>query len=92
MDATNWKSLDDLYDSFFVAVHAPAWHGRNLNAVRDSIGGGQINEIEVPYCLVLRHYDRISGHLKEETDIFIEVVSDLEKGRVPVKIRAENSS
>jgi RNAse (barnase) inhibitor barstar len=92
MDASKWKTLDDLYDSFFEAVKAPAWHGRNLNAVRDSIGVGQINEIEVPYRLVLTHYDRVSGHLKEATEIFIQVVSDLEKKGIPVKIRIENSN
>jgi RNAse (barnase) inhibitor barstar len=90
MDASKWNSLDDLYDSFFEAVKAPAWHGRNLNAVRDSIRAGQINEIEVPYCLVLKHSDRIPAHLKENAEFFIELVSNLAKEGIPVKIRIEN--
>jgi RNAse (barnase) inhibitor barstar len=52
--AHRWRTADDFYDSFFSAVRAPAWHGRNFDALCDSIGDGQINEIEVPYRIVIR--------------------------------------
>jgi RNAse (barnase) inhibitor barstar len=90
MDAGKWKSLDDLYLSFFEAVKAPAWHGKNLNAIHDSIGGGQVNGVEVPYRLVFKNYDQLSGDLKEKIDFFIEVVSDLAKEGVPVEVRIES--
>ena len=86
MDAAQWKSIDDLYLSFFEAVKAPAWHGKNLNAVRDSIGAGQINGIEVPYRLVIKNYGALSGELKAQTDFFIEVISDLAKEGVQVEV------
>ncbi len=89
MDASKWKTLDDLYDSFFEAVKAPVWHGRNLNAVRDSVGVGQINGIEVPYCLVLKNYHQLSDQLKEKADNFVELISDLEREGTPVKIRVD---
>jgi RNAse (barnase) inhibitor barstar len=92
MDASQWKTIDDLYLSFFEAVKAPAWHGKNLDAVRDSIGTGRINGIEVPYCLVLRNYDHLPDHLKEKTDFFIEAISDLAKEGIPVEIRIESSN
>ncbi len=47
LDASNWRNHDDMYLSFFEAVKAPKWHGKNFNALRDSIKAGQINEIEV---------------------------------------------
>jgi RNAse (barnase) inhibitor barstar len=92
MDASQWKTADDLYLSFFEAVEAPAWHGKNLDAVRESIGAGRINGIEVPYRLVLRNYDHLPGHLKEKADAFIQVISDLAKEGIPVEIRIESSS
>jgi RNAse (barnase) inhibitor barstar len=91
MDAAAWKSSDDLYLSFFNAVQAPEWHGKNLNAIRDSIGGGQINKIEVPYRLVFKNYDTLSSDLKQKTDFFIEVVSDMAKEGIPVEVRIESN-
>ena len=92
MDASSWKTVDDLYLSFFTAVQAPAWHGKNLDAVRDSIGTGRINGIEVPYCLVLRNCNHLPDSLKEETDSFIKVVSQLAQEGIPVDIRLESSN
>jgi RNAse (barnase) inhibitor barstar len=37
MDGAAWNSEDDVYDAFFRVVGAPAWHGRNFNALNDSI-------------------------------------------------------
>ena len=51
LDGSNWKTTDDFYDAFFRAVGAPSWHGRNFNALRDSIITGQINKIELPYTI-----------------------------------------
>jgi len=90
MNASSWESSDDLYRAFFHAVQAPAWHGKNLNAIRDSIASGQINKIEVPYRLVFTNYASLSGELKQVTDFFIEAVSDLKKEGISVDVRIEN--
>jgi RNAse (barnase) inhibitor barstar len=55
LDAREWTTQDDVYDSFFRAVGAPDWHGRNLDALNDSIAGRQINAIEVPYLIVIKN-------------------------------------
>ena len=55
LDASTWKNADDFYSAFFKAVGAPEWHGRNFNALDDSIAHGRINEIEVPYRIVIRN-------------------------------------
>jgi RNAse (barnase) inhibitor barstar len=48
LDGADWKTKDDFYDAFFKAVGALSWHGRNFNALRDSIITGQISEVELP--------------------------------------------
>jgi RNAse (barnase) inhibitor barstar len=48
LDGSEWKTKDDVYNAFFRAVGAPEWHGRNLDALADSISGGSINQVEVP--------------------------------------------
>jgi RNAse (barnase) inhibitor barstar len=91
MDAAGWKTTDDLYHSFFLAVGAPDWHGRNFNALHDSIGVGQINQIEVPYRLVIANYDKVHPAVKELAGHFIDLIHELGEKGVPVEIRVENS-
>jgi RNAse (barnase) inhibitor barstar len=52
LDGSTWQNRDDVYDAFFKAVGAPDWHGRNFDALNDSIATGSINKIEVPYRLI----------------------------------------
>jgi RNAse (barnase) inhibitor barstar len=92
MDASEWETVDDLFRSFFRVVGAPSWHGRNFNALRDSIGAGQINNIEVPYRLVFRNDDKIHPAVKERAEHFIAVIHELAGQGVPVEIRVEHSN
>ena len=55
LDGSRWASRDDLFDDLLAALGAPDWHGRNGDALIDSIGTGDINAVEPPYLL------RISG-------------------------------
>src|SRR5437667_10874672 len=91
MDATEWQTTDDLFLSFFRVVEAPSWHGKNFNALRDSIGTGQINNVEVPYRIVFNNYDRVNPQVKDDSDHFIEVIHELASEGVPVEIRSESS-
>jgi hypothetical protein len=59
LNGAEWAGRGDVYASFFRAVGAPAWHGRNFDALRDSIETGQINAIEVPYRVVIQNYSRV---------------------------------
>ena len=45
LNGAAWSTKDDVYDAFFRAVGAPEWHGRNFDALRDSIAGGEINKL-----------------------------------------------
>jgi len=90
LDGAGWATKDDVYDAFFQAVGAPEWHGRNFNALNDSIAGGDINRIEVPYELNIQNYDKITGEAKNMTEDFINLIRELEANGCPVKIRVEN--
>ncbi len=92
LDASTWKTKDDVYDSFFRAVNAPAWHGRNLDALRDSIRTGQINEIEVPYRLVVRNNQTLGALAKAMLEDFVKLIHDLAAHGCPVEIRVENTN
>jgi|ERR1700675_2908780 RNAse (barnase) inhibitor barstar len=92
MDGRNWKNQDDVYDSFFQAVGAPSWHGRNLNALNDSIGTGKINRIEAPYCLVIQNHDLIQEGARNMTADFVALIRELKDRGCEVDVRVENST
>jgi RNAse (barnase) inhibitor barstar len=89
LNGADWAAKDDVYNAFFRAIGAPEWHGRNLDALADSISGGSINQVEVPYRLVIKSYDRIGPDAKAMTDKFINLVHELATEGCPVEIRVE---
>ena len=91
LDGANWDRCDDVYDAFFKAVGAPSWHGRNLDALNDSIANGQINQIEVPYRLIIRNFDLIGPAAKNMANDFVNLVRELNSRGTPVEIRVQNS-
>ncbi len=62
----NWaqiKDKDNLYNSLFEQLDSPSWHGKNLNALWDSISGGGINGVEPPYRVLIRNENEIPDDL-----------------------------
>ncbi|MBO9575444.1 MAG: barstar family protein [Sphingobium sp.] len=49
LDASNWRSFPDFYEALLAGLGAPDWHGRNLDALIDSMVYGGINTIERPF-------------------------------------------
>jgi Barstar (barnase inhibitor) len=90
LDASKWHTSDDVYDSFFAVVGAPSWHGRNFDALEDSIETGSINQCEVPYWLIIKGYGKVGDGAREMASKFINFISELEARGIPVAIRIEN--
>ena len=74
LDGLDWTTKDDGYNAFSRTFGAPELHGRNFDALNDSIANGSINELEVPYRLVLKNYDLISGEAKKMKDDFVGLI------------------
>lgn len=75
LDGSRWKTGDDFYDSLFAALGSPPWHGRNFDALRDSIMGGQINNVEQPFVLYLGGTNTIAAELKALIGGFIDLIN-----------------
>ncbi|WP_172838340.1 barstar family protein [Terriglobus roseus] len=87
LDGANWFKPDDFYDSVFAAVGAPPWHGRNFNALIDSISTGGINAIEVPYRIVIFNAHLIGPDAQETASRFTTIIERLQEDReCPVQI------
>ena len=53
LDGSGWRIPVDFYDALLPELGAPDWHGRNLDALYDSLGGG-INCLEPPLKVVIQ--------------------------------------
>lgn len=91
LDAAAWKSRDDFFDAFFEAVGAPDRHGRNFNALYDSIGTGRINKTEVPYRVVIGNAKGMSGDAAALVEELGDLFKHLERNGCPVDLAVEQS-
>jgi len=76
LDGRNWNASDDVYDSF-KAVRAPEWRGSNFNARIDSIETGRINEIGVPYRLIITHRGAGGKGEKKMVSGFVDLIPEM---------------
>jgi RNAse (barnase) inhibitor barstar len=77
LDASKWKTKDNFYDALLPALGAPPWHGRNLDALNDSIGSDEINELRLPFRFLLVGTDTVPSELRSYLKKFSELVADL---------------
>jgi RNAse (barnase) inhibitor barstar len=91
LEGCGWQKVDDVYDAFFAAVGAPDWHGRNFNALNDSIATGSINAIEVPYRIVIRNFDLITGEARQMALNFVDLLRELQERGVSVEVEVRDS-
>jgi RNAse (barnase) inhibitor barstar len=89
LDGGKWAVAEDVYDAFFQAVGAPSWHGHNFNALRDSISGGQINQVELPYVIKITNYDSIGPNAKTMAQHFVEFIKELKESGCKVNVEIE---
>ena len=78
----NWQKInssDEFFDTFLPQVEAPKWHGRNLNALNDSLVIGDVNAIEPPYCIVNTETSKIKPEIQAFYLTVKEVFEEAEK-------------
>jgi len=77
LDASNWKSADDIYESLFTAIGAPEWHGRHFDALNDSIVTGSINSVEVPYTISISGMNSANPEVRRLVADLVDFISAL---------------
>jgi hypothetical protein len=69
LDATNWTTVHDFYDALFSAIGAPEWHGRNINALIDSMIWGGINKVDPPYIIHIKGVGQLSKGVRDHIEL-----------------------
>ncbi len=86
LDASGWQSEDDFYQAFLSSVGAPQWHGHNLDALVDTIRGGDINEINTPYSVVITNVSRAGEDAGRIISKFADLAADLRSDGCPIDV------
>jgi hypothetical protein len=89
LNAGAWQSANDFYSAFFLAVGAPEWHGRNFDALIDSIQTGRINQIEVPYKILIQSPSNDNEGVKTILRDLAELVLDMQSNGCPVSLQIQ---
>ena len=86
LEAYSWTTQDQFYDELLPQLGAPAWHGRNLDALWDSITSGDINRVNPPFEVVLRGLERCPQDLRSHLRRFAELMDEARREGAAVKV------
>jgi RNAse (barnase) inhibitor barstar len=90
LNAAGWNTRDDFYAAFFQAVGAPEWHGRNFDALLDSIQTGRINVVEVPYKILVANSAIAGSAVRAALSEFAGLVGFMASNGCPVSLTIQS--
>jgi len=77
LDARKWRTGMDFYEALLKKLGAPARHGRNANALIDSMIRGGINAIEAPYTIRVVGTSRLPAEARNEMLKVVNILSEV---------------
>jgi RNAse (barnase) inhibitor barstar len=92
LDASKWTNSDDIYESLFTVLGSPVWHGKNFDALNDSIVTSDINSVEVPYILSIRNVKAANSKVTRFVSDLTAFISEREAQGCSVSIKIEDDS
>lgn len=88
VDISNAQDGFDFYGAIAEALDAPDWHGRNLNAVMESLTFGGNGTLSPPFVIVLEKVTSASRLIQRECKHFASLVAEhCEPNSVSVRLR-----
>jgi RNAse (barnase) inhibitor barstar len=84
LDATRWTNADDVWTAVLDALGAPDWHGRNLDALADSLTGVDLNVVNPPFTLRVSGFGLAGRAAQTEAQRLATLFDSLSQDGVPV--------
>jgi RNAse (barnase) inhibitor barstar len=81
LDASGWNTVSDFYDALLLTIGAPAWHGRSIDALIDSMVYEGINALEAPYAVTIVNVAKLSEPLKTEVRLAAKAIQEAREDR-----------
>ena len=76
LDAERWSNVLDFYSALLEALGAPAWHGKSVDALVDSIIWSGIKAVEPPYKISIRHAAGAPKDVLEEIELAKQALAE----------------
>ncbi len=76
IDGHDWETELDLIEAIIKGVDGPFWHGRNYNALYDSLVIGSVNGIDPPYDFVIRPPANPTPELAAAISYFLATIEE----------------
>ncbi|MEY9875289.1 hypothetical protein ABH931_004790 [Streptacidiphilus sp. MAP12-33] len=81
LDASGWRTEDDLHDDVAAALDFPNYYGRNLDALNDCLRDVMSGEYGVPsgaagVAFVFTHYDAFVRACPREAHVVLDILAD----------------
>jgi RNAse (barnase) inhibitor barstar len=92
LDAGGWTDWSDFYDALFAGLGSPHWHGKNLDALIDSMIHGGINEIEPPYRIVVANVSKAGAGARSELAAAIMALGDAGGTKEGIEFKTDSGS
>jgi RNAse (barnase) inhibitor barstar len=74
LNASSWRSQEDFYSALLPRLEAPAWHGRNLDALEESLRDSDINQLGPPFKVIVEKAPReMNAFLSKVAVVFSDV-------------------
>ena len=89
LDGRNWQTELDLIEAVIAGVGGPFWHGRNYNALYDSLVVGSINGIDPPYDFIIKLPTDVRTEVAAAVSYFLARISEWRAAGAEVSARVE---
>jgi RNAse (barnase) inhibitor barstar len=86
LSGAHWATHDDFYEALLPRLGAPDWHGHNLDALWDSITGGDINSVNPPFRIQINGIDEVTSECKLLVDRVVALMSEAKSQGVIVEV------
>src|SRR5215210_8137398 len=74
LDGRIWVSSDDFYEALLGALGAPGWHGRNLDALEETLSSGEMNAVNPPLDIAITGMESMGVEARTTVHRFNELV------------------
>jgi RNAse (barnase) inhibitor barstar len=89
LDGRLWRTAGDFYAAYLTAVGAPDWHGRNLDALWDSLTGGDVNQHNPPFHIHISGLPEMGGEARRTVERFVALIGEAKAAGHAVEVDVE---
>ena len=89
LHADKWCTPLDFYEALLIALGAPEGHGRNINALIDSMVYGGICAMDPPYTLRITGTAKLPNDIKNEIDATVASIREAQGADGGVEFQIE---